>query len=178
VSVWPASWAALRGAVSQRGPFGEPQTHLPGLCRAHLPLGRARSTLRPRIHARARAATARDAIRGSLWRPLGRHRLYGGALPGLRSRARAPRVRASCVACCRPPPTTCEHAVRRRLVLPRSFIQMTSRTHPPTVEFFSPLPPAWDASGYPPPPATVAFLSRLPPAWHAGGRFPDPPFYR
>ena len=126
--------------------------HLPGRSRAHLPLGRARSTLRPPIHARARGAAARGAIRGSLGRPLGRHRLYGGALPGLRSRARAPRVRASRVACCRPPATAYEHAVRRRLVFPRSFIPTTSRTHPPTAEFFPPLALAWDAGGCPPSP--------------------------
>ena len=159
VSVWRASWAALRGAVSQRGPFGEPQMHLPGRSRAHLPLGRARSTLRPPIHARAREAEAWDAIRGSLGPPLGRHRPHGGAPPGLRSRACAPRARASRVACCRPPATAYEHAVRQWLVLPCSFIPATSRTHPPPVDFFPPLPPAWDTGGCPPSPsATVEFF--------------------
>jgi len=142
VSVRPASCAALRGAVSQRGPFGKPQKHLPGRSRAHLPLGWARSTLRHPIHARARGAAAWDVICSSLGRPLGRHRPHGGAPPGLRSRARAPRARASRVACCRPPATAYDHAVRRRLVLPLSFIPTTFRTHPPTVEFFPPLPPA------------------------------------
>jgi len=133
--------------------------HRPGRYRAQLPLGRALSTLRPPIHARARGAAAWDAIRGSLGRPLGRHRPHGGAPPGLRSRARAPRARASRVACCRPLATAYEHAVRRRLLLPRSFIPTTSGTHPPTIEFFPPLPPAWDAGGCPPRPlGTVEFL--------------------
>jgi len=171
VSVWCASWAALRGAVWQSRPFGEPQMHLPGRSRAHLPLGRARSTLRPPIHARARMAAAWDAIHGSLGRPLGRHRPHGVAPSGLRSRARAPRALVSRVACCRPPATAYEHAVRRRPVLARSFIPPRSRTHPPTVEFFPPLPPAWDAGGCaPPPPPPPPTVHPLPPPRGAAGR--------
>jgi len=112
----------------------------------------ARSTLRPPIHARARGAAAWAAIGGSLGRPLRRHRLDGGAPLGLRSRAGAPRARASRDAFCRPPATAYEHAVRRRPVLPGSSIPSSSCAHPSTVEFFPPLPPAWHAGGCPPPP--------------------------
>ena len=151
VSLWRASWAALRGAVWQMRPFGEPQNQLSGRSRAQLLLGRARSILRPPIHARARGAAAWDAIRGSLGLPVGLHRPHGGAPVGLRSRPRAPRALASRVACCRPPATAYEHAFRQRPVLPRSFIPTRSRTHPPTVEFFPLFPPARDAGGCPPP---------------------------
>jgi len=65
----------------------------------------ARSTLRPPICARARGAAAWAVIRGSLGLLLGRHQLHGGAPPGLRSRARAPRALASRDAFCRPPAT-------------------------------------------------------------------------
>ena len=137
----------------------------------------ARSTLRPPIHARVRRGAAWAAIRGSLGRPLGRHRLHGGAPPGLlRSRARAPRARASRDAFCRPPATAYEHAVRRRPVLPGSFNPSSSCAHPPTVEFFPPCPPAWHAGGRPPySPATVELFQPLPPALHAGGCSPHSP---
>jgi len=118
VSVRPASWAALRGAVSHGRPFGAPQMHLPGRSRAHLPLWRARGTLRPPTHARARGAAARAAIRGSSGRPWpaigstrGRPLGCGRAL-GLCARV------LLVSACCRPPATAFEHAVRRRPVLP------------------------------------------------------------
>jgi len=70
----------------------------------------------------------------------------------LRSRARAPRARASRDAFCRPPVTAYEHAVRRRPVLPGSSIPSSSCAHPPTVESFPPLPPAWHAGGCTPTP--------------------------
>jgi len=178
VSVWPASLAALRGAVSHERPLGEPQMHLPERFWAHIQLRRARSNLRPTIHARARGAAASAAIRSSMGCPLGRNQLHRGAPLGLRSRASAPRALASRDAFCRPP-ATYERAVRRRPVLPRSFILTSACAHPPTVEFFPPLLSARHAGGRPPHlPATVEFFPPFPPAWHAGGGSPPSPCYR
>ena len=106
----------------------------------------ARSTPRPLIHDRTRKATAWAAIRGSLGRPLRRRRLHRGAPPGRRSRARAARARASRGSLDRPPATAYENAVRQRPVLPGAFFSTSSCAHPPTVEFFPPLPPACHAS--------------------------------
>jgi len=131
----------------------------------------ARSTLRPPMHARARGAAAWAAIRGSLGRPLGRHRLHGGAPPGRRSRARAPRARASREAFCRPLATAYEHAVRRRPVLPGSFIPTSFCAHPPAVDFFPPLQPAWLSGGRLPHPLWSPAGCRV----HSGAWLSPPP---
>jgi len=199
VSVWPSSWAALRGAALQGRPFGELRKHLPGRSRAHVPFAAPCAPRSTHAHEgppsglpfAARWGASRAAIGCTGGRPLGcGHALVLRSRVLLVTRLVDRRRRHVNMPSAGGPysPALSSQRAPARIPLPLSHSRPCRRRDTPAAAPPPPPPPLLPLSSSrpclrrgtpaavpPTPPATVELFPPLPPAWHAGCCSPPSP---